>query len=245
MTVPESFFGIIPTWIGVYGLSLIMLSISFFLFYKKLLIHINNSIYNLEFNNLNQRLKNVFINGLAQKKVLKRFSLKKDISGISHVIIFISFLSFSFSYILFIFADTINNQFSSKLLTQFGKILYLNYLEILTVLVLIALSAALYRRWIASPKRLSYSLTKKPESIIIILLIGLLMLTHLLSETFNHLTNNNADFYIISNPISNQIQHLNLSKSLIFTLHDIFWWTHLLTILSFAIYIPLSKHMHL
>ena len=245
MTVPESFFGIIPTWIGVYGLSLIMLSISFFLFYKKLLIHINNSIYNLEFNNLNQRLKNVFINGLAQKKVLKRFSLKKDISGISHVIIFISFLSFSFSYILFIFADTINNQFSSKLLTQFGKILYLNYLEILTVLVLIALSAALYRRWITSPKRLSYSLTKKPESIIIILLIGLLMLTHLLSETFNHLTNNNTDFYIISNPISNQIQHLNLSKSLSFTLHDIFWWTHLLTILSFAIYIPLSKHMHL
>ena len=28
-------------------------------------------------------------------------------------------------------------------------------------------------------------------------------------------------------------------------MHDIFWWTHLLTILSFAIYIPLSKHMHL
>ena len=220
MTVPESFFGIIPTWIGVYGFSLIMLSISFFLFYKKLLIHINNSIYNLEFNNLNQRLKNVFINGLAQKKVLKRFSLKKDVSGISLVIIFISFLSFSFSYILFIFADTINNQISSKLLTPFGKILYLNYLEILTVLVLIALSAALYRRWITSPKRLSYSLTKKPESIIIILLIGLLMLTHLLSETFNHLTNVSDNFYIISGPLSNLLKSLNFSKSLSITYHN-------------------------
>ena len=58
MTVPESFFGIIPTWLGVYGLSSIALSISFFLFYKKLLIHIKNSIYNLEFNNLEQRIKN-------------------------------------------------------------------------------------------------------------------------------------------------------------------------------------------
>ena len=245
MSVPESFFGLFPTWIGVYGLSSITLSISFFLFYKKLLIHIKNSIYNLEFNNIKQRIKNVLTNGLAQKKVLKRFSLKQDISGVGHVIIFISFLSFSFSYILFIFADSINNQFSSILLTEVGKLLYLNYLEILTVSVLIALSAALYRRWIISPKRLSYSLTKKPESIIIILLIALLMLTHLLSETFNHLITDSDDFYIISNSLSNQLKYLNLSQSLSTTLHDIFWWTHLLTILSFAIYIPLSKHMHL
>ena len=70
MTVPESFFGIIPTWVGVYGLSSMALSISFFLFYKKLLIHIKNSIYNLEFNNLEQRIKNVLTNGLAQKNDL-------------------------------------------------------------------------------------------------------------------------------------------------------------------------------
>ncbi|GIT12108.1 MAG: hypothetical protein CM1200mP33_2940 [Chloroflexota bacterium] len=57
------------------------LSISFFLFYKKLLIHIKNSIYNLEFNNLEQRIKNVLTNGLAKKKVLKRFSVKQDVSG--------------------------------------------------------------------------------------------------------------------------------------------------------------------
>ena len=220
MTVPESFFGIIPTWLGVYGLSSIALSISFFLFYKKLLIHIKNSIYNLEFNNLEQRIKNVLTNGLAQKKVLKRFSVKQDVSGIGHVVIFISFLSFSFSYILFIFADSINNQFSSILLTKFGKLLYLNYLEILTVLVLVALSAALYRRWITSPKRLSYSLTKKPESIIIIFLIGLLMLTHLLSETFNHLTNVSDNFYIISGPLSNLLKSLNFSKSLSITYHN-------------------------
>ena len=86
---------------------------------------------------------------------------------------------------------------------------------------------------------------KKPESIIIIFLIGLLMLTHLLSETFNHIITDSDDFYIISNSLSNQLKYLNLSQSLSITLHDIFWWTHLLTILSFAIYIPLSKHMHL
>ena len=95
MTVPESFFGLFPTWIGVYGLSSITLSISFFLFYKKLLIHIKNSIYNLEFNNIKQRIKNVLTNGLAQKKVLKRFNLKQDISGIGHVIIFISLIRFT------------------------------------------------------------------------------------------------------------------------------------------------------
>ena len=71
------------------------------------------------------------------------------------------------------------------------------------------------------------------------------MLTHLLSETFNHLTNVSDNFYIISGPLSNLLKSLNFSKSLSITLHDVFWWTHLLTILSFAIYIPLSKHMHL
>jgi Fe-S oxidoreductase len=247
MAVPETFFNIFPTWIGVYGLAITMFSISFILFYKRVITHISNSIYNLDFSNIETKFKNVLTNGLFQKKVLQRTSFTKDRSGIGHVIIFISFLSYALSYILFIFADSINSNFSKVVLGTFLKNLYLSYLEILAILVFIALITALIRRWILIPNRLKFSLTKKPESIIIIVLIASLMLTHLLTESVNHLIKPETaySFNFISEYLSKPFKSLNYDINSYILLHDLFWWIHLTIILSFAVYIPISKHLHL
>ena len=126
MTLPNTFFDFLPTWLGVYGLTSIMLAISALLFYKRVVYHILNSNHKLDYSNINQRIKNVIINGLGQKKVLKRTSITKDRSGIGHVVIFISFLSYSLSYLIFIYGDSINEDFSNFLLGSFLKKIYLN-----------------------------------------------------------------------------------------------------------------------
>ena len=72
MAIPQTFFNLFPTWIGVYGLTLVMFLISIFLFYNRVIRHIVNSEFKLEYSDLTQRIKNVVINGIGQKKVLKR-----------------------------------------------------------------------------------------------------------------------------------------------------------------------------
>ena len=247
MAIPQTFFNLFPTWIGVYGLTSVMFFISIFLFYNRVIRHIVNSDYKLDFSDLSQRIKNVVINGIGQKKVLKRTTIKSDRSGIGHVVIFVSFLSYSLSYVLFIFGDSVNSNFSEIILGTFIKNIYLNYLEILALLVFVALVSALVRRWVLTPNRLKFSLTKKPESIIIILLIALLMATHLLSETMNQIIMSDKDikFHIVSTNLSKLFLNLEYTNNTYVLMHDMFWWIHLIIILSFAVYIPVSKHLHL
>ena len=245
MTLPNTFFDFLPTWLGVYGLTSIMLAISALLFYKRVVYHILNSNHKLDYSNINQRIKNVIINGLGQKKVLKRTSITKDRSGIGHVVIFISFLSYSISYLIFIYGDSINEDFSNFLLGSFLKKIYLNYLEIVAIFVFIAIISALIRRWILTPTRLKFKLTKKPESAIILLLILALMSTHLLSETMNQAMNVRDGFYVVSTNLSKLFIDSDMNKNNYIFIHDLFWWLHLMIILSFAVYIPLSKHLHL
>tara|TARA_Y100001970_G_scaffold9259_1_gene10796 strand:- start:8368 stop:10380 length:2013 start_codon:yes stop_codon:yes gene_type:complete len=245
MTLPNTFFDFLPTWLGVYGLTSIMFTISALLFYKRVIYHILSSNYKLDYSNIKQRIKNVIINGLGQKKVLKRTSITKDRSGIGHVVIFISFLSYSLSYLIFIYGDSINENFSNILLGSFIKKVYLNYLEILAIFVFIAITSALIRRWILTPTRLKFTLTKKPESAIILLLILALMSTHLLSETMNQVMNVRDGFYVVSTNLSKLFVYSDMNQSSYIFIHDLFWWLHLIIILSFAVYIPLSKHLHL
>ena len=48
MAIPQTFFNLFPTWIGVYGLTSVMFFISIFLFYNRVIRHIVNSEFKLE-----------------------------------------------------------------------------------------------------------------------------------------------------------------------------------------------------
>ena len=246
MVPPDSFFGFIDVWVGVYTALAISQALSGYLFYNRVIKLILLGRKENRFDRPLLRIRNFLFVVLGQRKVLQRVSLI-DKAGIGHAVIFFGFLSFLVSYGLFIFGDSVWSDFSKTLITENGVRAYAIYLDIMAVLILSALVWAVLRRWIAKPKRLSFDLTRSKDAIIIVGLIGTLMLSTLLAEVFfvaKGGTGPEADV-IIGGMIGRWLFDLGMGIELSNTLHGLFWWLHLSVILGFSIYIPFSKHMHM
>lgn len=247
MNPPENLFEILPTWVGVYVLTLVAFLISLTIFYLRIikLLILTQPVYRLD--KLLFRFWGLLKVGVGQQKVLQTVSIKKDRSGIAHLIIFWGFLSFLFSYILFIYGNSIKPNFDILILGQTGTKIYSSYIDLLSGLFLIIILAAIIRRWVLKPSRLKFDLTQKPESAIILVFIAFLMIFELASESFYIASKNLkiTEFMPISMFIANIVHKLEISPNIYSSLHSIFWWLHLVSILLFAVYIPLSKHTHL
>ena len=184
---------------------------------------------------------------LGQSKVLQSFSPLRDRAGLAHFLIFWGFLSFSLSYVIFIFGDSVWREFSATLLTETGVRIFAVYLEVLAVVLLVAVVWGAVRRWAATPRRLSFDLTQKPEAAVILVLIGALMALTLLTEAFHAAAGGDGP---ASAPIGSALGDLIRGAGVgadaaRVVLHSLAWWAHLGVILGFAVYIPLSKHAHL
>ena len=247
MTPPENIFGILPTWAGVYILTVLSLIISLTIFYLRVVKQLISTrpVYRLD--KLLFRLWGLFTVGFGQQKVLQSVSMKKDRAGLAHLIIFWGFLSFLFSYILFIYGNSIHPDFAQNILGTSGKNIYLSYIDILSGIFLIILFWAIVRRWVIKPSRLRFDLTQKSESAIILGFIALLMIFEILSESFYiaYYNLNIEEFMPVGMALANVFYNTEISLNVYNSLHSLFWWLHLMMILMFAIYIPFSKHMHL
>ncbi|MCH9011030.1 MAG: 4Fe-4S dicluster domain-containing protein, partial [Chloroflexi bacterium] len=182
----------------------------------------------------------------GQRKVLQRVSIRRDRAGLAHFFIFWGFLSFTLSYVLFIFGDSAWRPFSEKVLSETGVEVFTFYLDVLAVIFIVVLVWAFLRRWAFTPHRLSFDLTQKKESAVILLLIASLMLFTLLTEAFFIVSGGTGAH--ASAPVGGALARLFdgvVGTGLASGLQSLFWWAHLGIILGFAIYIPLSKHMHL
>ena len=181
----------------------------------------------------------------GQKKVLESTSIANDRAGLAHSIIFWGFLSFSFSYLLFIYGDSVNPKFSTTLITETGVKIFGAYLDVLSIVLLAAIVLAVFRRWIFTANRLRFDLTQKREAAIILLLIALLMISTILAEIFYVASKNVESHSFIGNSIGGWLIDLGISATPAATIYQTSWWIHLVIILGFAIYIPISKHVHL
>ena len=135
---------------------------------------------------------------------------------------------------------------SSKILTEAGLKAFTFYLDILAVLFLVILVAAAIRRWVMTPSRLKFDLTQKKESGIILGLIAMLMVFTLLTEAF-YVAGGGTGSHAVA-PVGGALGSAlsgSVSAEAANVFQAVFWWGHLAIILGFAIYIPLSKHMHL
>ena len=245
MVPPESVLGVVPTWVGVYALSAVAFASSAFLFYRRvfrLVLMGKPGRSDRPLVRLVGAVKPVF----GQSKVLQSVSLK-DKAGLAHTFIFWGFLSFFLSYLLFIYGDSAWPELSVTLLKDTGVRAFATYLELLAVGFLVVLLWAAARRWAAKPHRLSFDLTQKAESAIILLLIGLLMLLSISAEVFFAASGGGspASETLIGHRIGEMLADAGLSGSVADGLYQLSWWGHLGLILGFAIYIPLSKHVHL
>ena len=246
MVPPDSVFGVIPTWTAVYLFAIGIFAAAGFVLYHRVFRLILLGRDPGRFDQPVRRLVGALPYIFGQRKVLQSVSLR-DRAGIAHFIIFWGFLSFTTSYILYIFGDVIWHDFSATLLTDTGVRVFTAYLDILALAFFVVLVWAAVRRWVARPNRLSFDLTQKGESAIILLLIASLMLFTLLTEAFFVAAGGTGPHAaaLIGRPIGEAFANAGVDGDLANGLHGLFWWLHLGIILGFSLYIPLSKHMHL
>ena len=246
MVPPDDVFGVIPTWIAVYVLAIAAFGVAGFVLYRRVFRLILLGKNPERFDQPVRRFIGALPYVLGQRKVLQSVSLR-DRAGIARFIIFWGFLSFTASYILYIFGDSLWHEFSETVLTGIGVRIFTAYLDVLALVFFVVLVWAAVRRWSVKPRRLSYDLTQKIESAIILMLIACLMLFTLLTEAF-YVAGGGAGPHadaLIGRPIGEAFASAGIDGGLANGLQALFWWLHLGIILGFSIYIPLSKHMHL
>ena len=253
MVPPDSLFGVLPVWVGVYALTAITLAVAGYAVYYRVFRLVLQGSATSRFDRPLTRLMGAAVIVLGQRKVLQRVgrtdprSRRIDLAGLGHAAIFWGFLSFSLSYLIFIFGGSVWQPLGETILTPTGVLVYSIYLDILAVVVLAALVWALVRRWIAQPHRLSFDLTRKGESVIIVGLTAGLMVATLLVHSFYVAADGHgpeADVFI-GGAIGGWFSAAGMSTAAAGALQAIFWWVHLLIILGFAFYIPFSKHIHM
>jgi Fe-S oxidoreductase len=182
---------------------------------------------------LKERLKDIWVIVFGQSKLLKD---KK--SGIIHVMMFYGFLLVQFGAIdMFIKGLAPGNHL--PLGPLYPALTF--FQEIVTLVILVAVIWAFYRRYIEKLVRLK----RTWYAGLVLIFIGTLMVSVLLGNGMLHIWEARA--FTWAEPVASSIAFLFswLPDTAGMVLFFIFWWLHTVTILSFLVYVPQSKHAHL
>ena len=253
MVPPGDIFGIIPTWVGVYLALIVAAGISSYMIYHRVFRLVLQGKAAARFDRPWERLSGAAAIVLGQRKVLQRVgttdprSRRIDLAGLGHASIFWGFLSFTLSYAIFIFGNSIWHPFAETLLTGMGVKVFSIYLDIFAVVILAALIWGTARRWLARPHRLSFDLTRNPDAVVVVGMTAALMVATLLVHAFYVAAEGEGPeaSVIVGGVIAGWFAAAGLSVAAASALQEVFWWVHLAIILGFAIYIPFSKHIHM
>ena len=166
--------------------------LTFYIFYLRVfrLIRLGKPLH--RFDQPWKRVRGAIYLTLGQTKVLQSFSLKRDRAGLAHALILWGFLLFVFSYLIFIYGDSVSDGFSHSFLTETGIHIVSYLIEAVAVIFLIVLAWAFLRRWVAKPSRLRFALTRSTDSVVILGLTTMLMVTTLIAEALYFASNSNG-----------------------------------------------------
>lgn len=181
-----------------------------------------------------QRVHEFLVNVFGQKKLLK-----DPKSGIMHVVLFYGFILLQFGAI-----ELILKGFFKGFTYPIGAAHHFFSLsqEITVFLVLVAVMYSFYRRYIEKLPRLKRGF----KAGLVIVFLTTLMLSIFLSLAFEHLWLGQPEFQAYA-PFSSIIAGWfgGISPNTAEAFFYFFWWIHLLTLLSFLVYVPQSKHAHI
>ena len=253
MVPPGDIFGVIPVWVGVYLALIATQALAGWLAYKRVIHLIRQGRSVARFDQPWKRFTGAVAIVVGQRKVLQRVgsldarSRSLDLAGLGHAFVFWGFLSFSLSYVIFIFIGSIWHGFPELLLTATGVKVYSIYLDLYAVLILAILSWMLVRRWAAKPYRLSFDLTRNIDAVIVVGLTAGLMVATLLVHSFYVASGGQGPEAAVpvGGVLADAFTVVGLGAGAAEALHAIFWWVHLGIILGFGIYVPTSKHIHM
>lgn len=188
-----------------------------------------------------QRWRNVLLVAFGQQKMFKNW-----IPAVFHFFIYAAFLLTQIELIE-IFIDGLfgEHRFFENKLGGFYTFL-INFIEILSVLALIATIIFLIRRNILKTPRFHKPEMKgwpfKDANIILYLEIALIFFIFLMNSADMALHDNSYGF-----AASQFIAPLwgDTSESTLHLMERIGWWGHILVVFSFLNYLPISKHLHI
>ncbi|MFC0561127.1 (Fe-S)-binding protein [Halalkalibacter alkalisediminis] len=187
-----------------------------------------------EFNHtMKERFNAIWVNVFAQKKLLKD---KK--SGIIHIMFFYGFLMVQLGAI-----DLIWKGLAIGSHLPLGPVypIFTLFQEFVVMMILIAVVWAFHRRYIEKLVRLK----RGWKSGLVLVFIGGLMTSKLLAKGMEIIW---LDKYLSGfEPVASGIAAVFgfVPPAVAGGLFFVFWWMHLLFLLTFLVYVPQSKHAHL
>jgi heterodisulfide reductase subunit C len=195
------------------------------------------------------RWRNVFLIAFGQKKMFANL-----LPAVLHFFIYTAFLLTQLELIEIIIDGLFgSHRFLSSYLGIFYKLLTA-FIEILSFLALVATIIFLWRRNILRIPRFTKEELKgwplKDANLIllgeILLVIGIftmnaadVALQSKMPETFH-----DVGYFPISSMIANSL-FANTSTTVLIILERFGWWLHVLVVLGFILYLPISKHLHI
>jgi Fe-S oxidoreductase len=184
-------------------------------------------------NNVKERLQKIWVNVFGQKKLLKD---KK--SGAIHVMFFYGFILVQFGAIDFIWKG-IKPGSHLPLGPLYAGFTF--FQEIVTLVILVAVIWAFYRRYIEKLVRLKRNF----KSGLVLLFIGGLMIFVLLGNGMGIIWH--AEDTSWTEPVASLVSIIfsGIGKTAAIVVFYFAWWMHLLFLLGFLVYVPQSKHAHL
>ncbi|MDQ6595207.1 4Fe-4S dicluster domain-containing protein [Bacillus salipaludis] len=184
-------------------------------------------------NNVKERLQKIWVNVFGQSKLLKDKKM-----GAIHVAFFYGFLLVQFGAIDFIWKG-IHPGSHLPLGPLYPAFTF--FQEIVTLVILVAVLGAFYRRYIEKLVRLKRGF----KSGLVLIFIGGLMISVLLGNGMGIIWHGEDPSW--SEPIASIISLAFswVGKTAAIVVFYFAWWVHLIFLLSFLVYVPQGKHAHL
>jgi len=184
------------------------------------------------------RLRNVMTIGIFQKKILR-----DPVAGPMHALIFWGFIVITAGTIELI----LHGMFPAFSYGFLPEPLYRAYSasqDVFGLLVIGAVSFALYRRLVIHPKRLQGDGTHQGDALLILSMIGGLMVTMFLANAFELVLHPEAMARDKFASLALSHAFAGVSPDVAYGAQHTFWWAHALLVLVFLNYLPYSKHLH-
>ncbi|MBI0578151.1 4Fe-4S dicluster domain-containing protein [Neobacillus cucumis] len=184
-------------------------------------------------NNVKERLQKIWVNVFGQSKLLKDKKM-----GAIHVAFFYGFLLVQFGAIDFIWKG-IHPGSHLPLGPLYPAFTF--FQEIVTLVILVAVLGAFYRRYIEKLVRLKRGF----KSGLVLIFIGGLMISVLLGNGMGIVWHGEDPSW--SEPVASVISLAFswVGKTAAIVVFYFAWWVHLIFLLSFLVYVPQGKHAHL
>jgi Fe-S oxidoreductase len=179
-----------------------------------------------------RRVRDELVVYLGQRKLLKR---PYYVRGIAHAFIFWGFLVITIGTV-----DLLLDGIAGFHLPGIGSAVFAWTIDLFAVLVLASIAVAAVRRAFFPPPRMHVAL----DGYVILGLIGILMVTLLVFEGAGKSAGLLEKGYAAP-PLAGTILGSILSRDVAGVVFPVAWWTHVVTVLAFAAYLPQSKHLHI